>query len=627
MPFSRSHDSGILRLKLHTTRSPVSVLRYPDVLQLLEIFNEVDPDRTRAVVFESHNPRSFLNGIERLRIQHAQVSQSPDLEIENFRRLFKAVHDSAVPTFAIVSGSCLGCGVEFALNFDYRIASSTYDTVFYMSQVSGTMGGATFGGTWLLPRLVGFREAVDLLIWGEPVRGIKAAQLGVADQVVPQEDLEKSTIPFVEQVLSQKNGVGGKRELSPLQGQEAKIEEVVALAEKRINDLPPSYQPIYRDWLRMLARGAVANNFEEHLREAVETAVKHASDPIPRQAMSFFFVHQAASELSGTVPHQEPTEMRVAIDSFEPHDSNFVAFVKELSLRKVPNLRWSPSSNIKAEVVFTTTANIERTRRPSSDGQLVISVVPSLMEGFHRPRYEPVLYAPNSRPKGQKQIVELAVAPECAADTKLLRQLSRLLAQLGFEVVMTREVETFLINRLLGAYMRTIVRYLILGGCAAQVDYSFRAYGFIRRPRDIVKEFGEEALTTFLKNLDSFSLTMEQKIAPALCSLKEATYQNADSVPGADIVHAVLLALLKEIKSALQAKILIHPSIADVVAREILDFPLQHLSLCYHLRKEGVAGMVDGLENLNDPLATEAATECVMKNAKDFLVGSKEFYR
>ncbi len=95
---------------------------------------------------------------------------------------------AAVPRFVIaaVGGYALGGGCELALACDYRIASER--AVFGQPEILlGIVPGG--GGTQRLPRVVGPSRAKELCITGRQVHAEEAARIGLADEVVPAEEL------------------------------------------------------------------------------------------------------------------------------------------------------------------------------------------------------------------------------------------------------------------------------------------------------------------------------------------------------------------------------------------------------------------------------------------------------
>src|SRR5262249_60269054 len=95
----------------------------------------------------------------------------------------------AVPCVALISGACLGGGLEFALACTYRIAADDRKTLLGLPEVKlGLIPG--WGGTVRLPRQVGLLAALPLILTGEMVNARQARSMGLVHDAVPTEALE-----------------------------------------------------------------------------------------------------------------------------------------------------------------------------------------------------------------------------------------------------------------------------------------------------------------------------------------------------------------------------------------------------------------------------------------------------
>lgn len=98
-----------------------------------------------------------------------------------------AVHDSATPTVAKVRGYAVGAGWNLALACDLVVAAE--DARF--SQIFARRGlSVDFGGSWLLPRLVGMQQAIRLTLLGEILSAPEAQRLGLVTWTVPGEEVD-----------------------------------------------------------------------------------------------------------------------------------------------------------------------------------------------------------------------------------------------------------------------------------------------------------------------------------------------------------------------------------------------------------------------------------------------------
>jgi 3-hydroxyacyl-CoA dehydrogenase/enoyl-CoA hydratase/3-hydroxybutyryl-CoA epimerase len=97
------------------------------------------------------------------------------------------------PVVAGIHGACLGGGLELALACTYRVASDHPKTQIGLPEIQlGILPGA--GGCQRLPRLIGARAALDIILAGKVERASKAFRLGIVDELVPQAILRDITL-------------------------------------------------------------------------------------------------------------------------------------------------------------------------------------------------------------------------------------------------------------------------------------------------------------------------------------------------------------------------------------------------------------------------------------------------
>jgi enoyl-CoA hydratase/carnithine racemase len=93
------------------------------------------------------------------------------------------IADLPQPTFAAISGWCLGGGFELALATDFRIAEET--ATFGLPEVSIGINPSS-GGTHRLVRIVGPARAKELILLRDRIQATEAHRLGVVTEVVPE---------------------------------------------------------------------------------------------------------------------------------------------------------------------------------------------------------------------------------------------------------------------------------------------------------------------------------------------------------------------------------------------------------------------------------------------------------
>jgi enoyl-CoA hydratase/carnithine racemase len=111
-------------------------------------------------------------------------------DVESFRKLLDAGRDVILqiatmnkPVIAAINGVAAGAGCNLALACDYRIASEQAK----LSESFVRIGlHPDWGGTWLLPRLVGRSKAMEILMTGRMVDAAEALAIGMVDRVVSE---------------------------------------------------------------------------------------------------------------------------------------------------------------------------------------------------------------------------------------------------------------------------------------------------------------------------------------------------------------------------------------------------------------------------------------------------------
>ncbi len=87
------------------------------------------------------------------------------------------------PVIAAINGTCAGAGGMIALACDIRIAADTAKFAYLFTKVG--LSGADMGACQLLPRIVGWGNAAQILMTGESFDAAEAYRIGLVQNVVP----------------------------------------------------------------------------------------------------------------------------------------------------------------------------------------------------------------------------------------------------------------------------------------------------------------------------------------------------------------------------------------------------------------------------------------------------------
>jgi 2-(1,2-epoxy-1,2-dihydrophenyl)acetyl-CoA isomerase len=109
------------------------------------------------------------------------------------------LHRLTKPTIAAVDGVAVGAGMNLALGCDVVVATSRarFAEIFVRRGLT-----LDFGGSWLLPRIVGMQRAKELVLSGRIVAGDEALRIGLATAVVEPDQLRQVATEIAESFLA-----------------------------------------------------------------------------------------------------------------------------------------------------------------------------------------------------------------------------------------------------------------------------------------------------------------------------------------------------------------------------------------------------------------------------------------
>jgi enoyl-CoA hydratase/carnithine racemase len=578
MPFEAREQDGILSLTLDTPGSAVNIFNRATALQLIAIMAGVDTTRTRAIVFRTAKRNSFINGVGLLLAHAARTDGDVRAAAAPARAAYRAVRESRVPTIAAIEGSCWGCGVEFVLQCDYRIASDAANTDLYMTEVNDYLFLPLFGSTWNLPAVVGLTRSVDLLLFGEHLGAARAREAGLVDAVASAREIGERSSAMALEVAGRprpaRRAAFGKDE-----------EAIVRATRGRLESVPPPYRGVYDGALDLLVRGSCrATTLDEHMEEELARSAASAISALGKAAFAFFYLRQMAADLSGSARVDAAVRIDVRGAPKTPMLSE-IAFGSYVAREQEGERRiqaCDATSAPRAGVV----AAIDGVAPRAPDGWEAVAYAPMWSEGV--------------------RFVELRA--HGAEGSSMARALAARLGRAHVQVALSRTGEDFASNRILRAFLAPIATFLRRGGEGETVDLTLRSMGFTRRPRTWATALGPEPLAAILGAPAS-------EIRALISGLAEATPRAAVSPP---LWAAIALSLLSEVANG--ACGFDHVVMADLAARELLGFPLGRTSLASYLKTAEVAALLD----VADPALADAQ---VFEHGRAFVAGGKELYR
>lgn len=154
--------------------------------QLRDLFEELRYDDNVRVVVITGNGRAFCAGGDVHKIIGALLDQNMQQHLEFCRMTGHLVRNMRLlpkPIIAAVNGMAAGAGAVISLASDFRIVADSAKFAFLFTRVGLT--GADMGSAFLLPRVIGQGRAMELLMLGDDVDAATAERIGLANRVVP----------------------------------------------------------------------------------------------------------------------------------------------------------------------------------------------------------------------------------------------------------------------------------------------------------------------------------------------------------------------------------------------------------------------------------------------------------
>ncbi|MCY4398926.1 MAG: 3-hydroxyacyl-CoA dehydrogenase NAD-binding domain-containing protein [Gemmatimonadetes bacterium] len=255
----------------------------------------------RALMVRSGKPGSFIAGADVNAI--AAFAESGDRQagseaVRQGQALFERIAALPVPTVAAIQGITLGGGTEVALACDYRVSDDGDGTRIGLPEVQLGIFPA-WGGTTRLPRLVGLRAALDLMLTGKAARTSKAKRIGLVDQVFPAAQFEERSRAFVRALAEEgdpgSTGPGRRRGVVAriLDGTAPGRALVLRAARKQVMKRTGGRYPAPLKLLDVVARGA-GRTVAQSLELEAEGVGELLESPVCRNLLFLFQLREGA---------------------------------------------------------------------------------------------------------------------------------------------------------------------------------------------------------------------------------------------------------------------------------------------------------------------------------------------
>lgn len=167
--------------------------------ELEATFRSVARDEAIRVVVVTGSGAEFCSGADLSPGGVGAIDAHWARRMELVNQAALALHDLPQPTIARVDGVAAGAGANLALGCDLVVASdrARFSEIFTKRGLS-----VDFGGSWILPRLVGLHKAMELCLLADIVDADEAARIGLVNRVVPVAELDSAVAEWAERLCA-----------------------------------------------------------------------------------------------------------------------------------------------------------------------------------------------------------------------------------------------------------------------------------------------------------------------------------------------------------------------------------------------------------------------------------------
>ena len=150
--------------------------------ELGEAFEDAESDDAVRAIVVTGAGRAFCAGADLSGGGGTFSGGSETLGRPERQGLRAAVYEMSTPVIAAVNGPAVGVGLTLATMWDFRVVAEDAKLGFVFNR-RGVMPDADL--LWLLPRMIGYGRALDLLLTGRMFSGAEALDLGFAHRTAP----------------------------------------------------------------------------------------------------------------------------------------------------------------------------------------------------------------------------------------------------------------------------------------------------------------------------------------------------------------------------------------------------------------------------------------------------------
>ena len=167
--------------------------------RVTELFLQADRDRDVRCIIFTGTGRFFCAGLDLRsgKVGDSDSGNSTNLDLRSTPPT--VMHNLDTPVICALNGSAAGYGMDMALGCDIRIMAEEAKLA-----AAFTARGIVpeSGGTWILPRLLGWSKAAELIFTGRTLTAAESLELGLVSTVVPAAEIPERARALAKEICA-----------------------------------------------------------------------------------------------------------------------------------------------------------------------------------------------------------------------------------------------------------------------------------------------------------------------------------------------------------------------------------------------------------------------------------------
>jgi enoyl-CoA hydratase len=241
LPVLLREDRGAVSILTLNRPEKLNALNNELISAIMSALDGIELDQAIRVIVITGTGRAFSSGADISAFQRHMRTGPADAVVHFMRpghRMTRRVESFPKPIIAAVNGLAFGGGCELVEST--HIALAAEKACFSKAEINiGII--PTFGGTQRLPRNVGRKAAIELILSGRTFDSTEAARLGLINRVVPDLELLDEAVKIAETLASKPPLTLAAALTAIHRGMDASIDDGLAIEEAAFASLVPTH--------------------------------------------------------------------------------------------------------------------------------------------------------------------------------------------------------------------------------------------------------------------------------------------------------------------------------------------------------------------------------------------------